>query len=53
MIESVLLILLALVLLGVIYWVAAAILPHPFPVLLLAFAVVILLFAILGGDHVR
>jgi DMSO reductase anchor subunit len=46
--------LILLLVIGVVYWIAAALLPHPIPLIVLVVGVIVLLFWLLGAvDNVN
>jgi hypothetical protein len=47
--ELLLSLLIFIVVIGIVYWVAAQFLPHPFPTLVLVVGVIVLLFWLLGN----
>ncbi len=54
--ELLLSLLILIVVIGVVYWVAAQLLPHPIPTIVLVVGVIVLLFWLLGNAdsvHVR
>ena len=51
MLELLFVLLVGLLIVGLIYWVASLLLPHPIPVIVAVIGIILLLLVILQGDY--